>query len=298
MSDTLASTSSNLKNCSVASTGRELSDLFKVWLCDIWGVVHNGEQAHPAACDALQKHRENGGVVILITNAPRPFRAVMTQLDGLQVPHACYDAIVTSGDVTRELVAAYSGGKVFFLGPERDAPLREGLSVEWSDIQNADAVLCTGLYNDKTDQPEDYDGTLREILDRNLKMICANPDVIVQFGNRLLPCAGALAGRYRDMGGIVEMAGKPFPPIYKLSIERASEVLGRDVERKSVLAIGDGMQTDITGGRDNDLAVAFITGGIHDEEIGRDGSTQDMANIARDAVEGVNIAGAMRVLGW
>jgi len=298
MPDTLASTPSNPQNRSVASTGRELSNQFQIWLCDVWGVVHNGEKAHQVACDALQKHRENGGIVILITNAPRPCHAVVKQLDGLQVPHACYDAIVTSGDVTRELVAAYSGGKVFFLGPERDAPLREGLAVEWSGIHDADAVLCTGLYNDKTDHPEDYDSTLREILDRNLKMICANPDVIVQFGNRLLPCAGALAARYSDMGGKVEMAGKPFPPIYELSIERAAEISGHEIDRKNVLAIGDGMQTDITGGRDNNLAVAFITGGIHDEEIGRDGSTQDMADIARKAVKGVQIAGAMRVLEW
>jgi len=298
MSDILASTPSNLQNRSIASTGRELSALFKVWLCDIWGVVHNGEQAHLVACDALQKHRENGGTVILITNAPRPCHAVIKQLDDLQVPRACYDAIVTSGDVTRELVAAYSGGKVFFLGPERDAPLREGLAVEWSDIHDADAVLCTGLYNDRTDQPEDYDNTLQEILDRNLKMICANPDVIVQFGTRLIPCAGALAKRYQDMGGTVEMAGKPFPPIYELSIERANEVIGTSVDRKNILAIGDGMQTDITGGRDNNLAVAFITGGIHDDEIGRDGSTQDMADIARKTVKGVQIAGAMRVLEW
>ncbi len=298
MSDKFASAPANLAVDSLASTGRELSDRFRIWLCDIWGVVHNGEQAHKQSCNALQKHRENGGIAILITNAPRPFSAVMEQLDGLKVPRQCYDAIVTSGDVTRELVSAHTGGKVFFLGPERDAPLREGLSVEWSSIGDADVVLCTGLYNDKSDQPEDYDEMLSSILEKNLTMICANPDIVVQFGTRLLPCAGALAKRYQDMGGKVEMAGKPFQPIYDLSIARASEVLGNNVERTSVLAIGDGMQTDITGGRDNDLAVAFITGGIHDEEIGKDGSTQDMANIARNAVSGVKIAGAMRILEW
>jgi len=282
----------------LASSGRELSERFKVWLCDIWGVVHNGEQAHPTACDALEKHRENGGAVVLITNAPRPSHAIVDQLDGLNVARNCYDAIVSSGDVTRELVTAHSGGKVFFLGPERDAPLRQGLPVEWSTMQEADAVLCTGLYDDHNELPEQYDETLREMLGKNLTMICANPDIVVQFGNKLIPCAGALAKNYADMGGKVEMAGKPYAPIYKVSIARANEVAGLEIERSQVLALGDGMKTDITGARDNNLAVAFITGGIHDEEIGTNGSTQEMANIARNAVEGVNVAGAMRKLEW
>ena len=297
-SQTASGSEHRLDNKPLASTGRELSMRFPVWLCDIWGVVHNGEKAHLAACDALQKHREKGGIVILITNAPRPFHAVIEQLAGLKVPRDSYDAIVTSGDVTRELVMAHESGKVFFLGPERDAPLRQGLSVEWSDVAHADAVLCTGLYDDKNDKLEDYDELLGEILSRDLKMICANPDIVVQFGTRLIPCAGALAKKYREMGGKVEMAGKPFAPIYQLSIARAANIAGHLIERKNVLAIGDGMQTDIAGGRNYNLAVAFITGGIHDDEIGSDGSTQDMAEIARKAVEGVNIAGAMRVLEW
>jgi len=284
---------------SLASSGRELSSRFPVWLCDIWGVVHNGERAHPVACDALEKHRENGGSVILITNAPRPSHAIVGQLDGLKVSRNCYDAIVSSGDVTRELVTAHAGGKVFFLGPERDAPLRQGLPVEWSPMNEADAVLCTGLYDDHNEQPEQYDDMLKEMLGKNLIMICANPDIVVQFGDRLIPCAGALARNYAQMGGKVEMAGKPYAPIYEVAIDRANDVVnGNSIERSQVLALGDGMKTDITGARDNDLAVTFITGGIHDEEIGTDGSTQDMANIARDAVAGVNVAGAMRKLEW
>ncbi len=283
---------------SLAKNGRELSSRFQIWLCDIWGVVHNGEAAHPVACEALQAHRDDGGVVVLITNAPRPAPAIVAQLDGLNVPRTCYDAIVSSGDVTRELVMKFSGGKVFFLGPERDAPLREGLEVEWSAMDEADAVLCSGLYDDHNEQPEDYNDMLREMLDKNLKMICANPDLIVQFGDRLIPCAGALAKLYEEMGGKVEMAGKPFAPIYDVAIARAVDATGSEIDRSQVLALGDGMKTDITGARDNDLAVAFITGGIHDEEIGTDGSVLDMANIARDAVKGVNVAGAMRKLEW
>ncbi|HFC04063.1 MAG TPA: TIGR01459 family HAD-type hydrolase [Rhizobiales bacterium] len=282
----------------LAKNGRELSARYQIWLCDIWGVVHNGVQCFPDTCKALANHRDDGGVVILITNAPRPSPAVVDQLNGLKVPGNCYDAIATSGDVTRELVSAHRGGKVFFLGPERDFPLKEGLPVEWSPVAEADAVLCSGLYDDKTEQPEDYDGLFEEMLDRNLKMICANPDVVVQFGDRLIPCAGTLAKHYEEMGGKVEMAGKPYPPIYELAISRASDATGYDVDRSQVLAIGDGMQTDIAGGRNNGLAVAFISGGIHDEEIGTGGSPEDLANIARTTIEGVNVVGAMRKLEW
>jgi len=282
----------------LASCGRELSSRFQVWLCDIWGVVHNGKNSHPAACDALEKHRQNGGIVVLITNAPRPSHAIVDQLDGMNVSRNCYDEIVSSGDVTRELVKVFSGGKVFFLGPDKDEPLKRGLPVEWSTLKEADAVLCSGLYDDQNEKPEQYTGMLKEMLDLNLPMICANPDIIVQFGDRLIPCGGALAKIYSEIGGKVEMAGKPYPPIYKVSIAKAAEAAGREIDKSQVLALGDGMKTDITGARDNDLAIAFITGGIHDEEIGHDGSTQDMANIARIAVTGVNVAGAMRKLEW
>ena len=282
----------------LAVNGRELSARFNVWLCDIWGVVHNGEAAHPAACDVLAKHRENGGIIILITNAPRPSHAIVDQLDGLKVPRNCYDAIVASGDVTRELVTAFAGQKVFFLGPDRDRVLKNGLAVEWTELAQADAVLCSGLVDDRSEQPGDYDEILQEMREKNLTMICANPDIVVQFGDRLLPCAGALARNYQELGGKVQMAGKPHAAIYDVSINRASDILGKTINRSDVLALGDGMKTDITGARDNNLAVAFITGGIHDAEIGSDGSTEDMANIARTAVNGVNVAGAMRKLEW
>jgi len=282
----------------LATNGRELSQQFNVWLCDIWGVVHNGETAHPPACEVLEKHRENGGIVVLITNAPRPSHAILGQLDGLKVSRDCYDAIVASGDVTRHLVTEFSGRRIFFLGPERDAPLKEGLPVEWSNLEQAQAVLCSGLVDDHNEQPEDYDKILRQMLDQNLTMICANPDLVVQFGDRLIPCAGALAKNYTQMGGTVQMAGKPHAAIYDVSMSRARDIAGKAIARENVLALGDGMKTDITGARDNDLAVAFITGGIHDHEIGSDGSAQDMANVARQAVAGVNIVGAMRTLEW
>jgi HAD superfamily hydrolase (TIGR01459 family) len=282
----------------LAASARPLSLRYKVWLCDVWGVVHNGARAHESACEALIKHRENGGIVILITNAPRPHHAVAKQLRGLHVPDEIYDVIVPSGDVTRSLVSAHTGGKIFFFGPERDLQLKEGLEVEWSELDEADGVLCTGLYNDRTDQPSDYQDTFDLMLARDLPMICANPDLVVQFGDRLLPCAGALAAHYAAMGGIVEMAGKPFSPIYDVSLQRAGEILGQPVEKSQCLAIGDGMKTDIAGAANYNIAVAFISGGIHDNDIGATDNVEELAGIARNAVKGVNVVAAMRKLEW
>ena len=282
----------------LAENGQQLSSRFDIWLCDIWGVIHNGVHAHQKACQALANHRKNGGVVILITNAPRPRAQVIEQLQGLNVPDESYDDIVSSGDVTRALVRDHEGGKVFFLGPERDFALKNGLPVEWSDIDEADAVLCSGLYDDKNDTMERYADMLSGMKQRDLPMICANPDLVVQFGSRLIPCAGAIAAEYTKIGGKVLMAGKPFKPIYDISLSRASQIKVQPIDNANVVAIGDGMNTDIKGACDYGLDVMFISGGIHDDEIKKDGSTQDIANIARKAIDGVKIAGAMRNLEW
>ena len=281
----------------IATSGRQLSDRFKVWLCDVWGVVHNGRMAFRPACDALERHRANGGIVILITNAPRPCHAILPQLASLDVSPDCHDAIVSSGDVTRKLVLDHPGGNIFHLGPQKDQALLDSLPVNFVDFAEADAVLCTGLYIDLNDQPEDYDPLLKKLLARDLDMICANPDKVVQYGDRLIPCGGALAERYEKMGGRVTMAGKPFAPIYDACAAKAAEILGRPVKRSGFLALGDGMATDITGARDNNLALAFISGGIHDEQTGNS-DAQELAKIATTAVPGVNVAGAMRRLEW
>ena len=287
-----------MKKPSLAENGQQLSAAYNIWLCDIWGVVHNGVAAHKKACEALAKHRENGGVVILITNAPRPKTDVIKQLKGLKVPDNCFDDIVSSGDVTRTLVSDHKGGKVFFLGPERDYGLKDGLPVEWSDIDQAEAVLCSGLYDDKNDTMDRYADMLAQMKQADLPMICANPDIVVQFGTRLIPCAGAIAAEYSKIGGKVLMAGKPFKPIYEITLARAAEITGQRIDRANVVAIGDGMNTDIKGARDFGLDVMFISGGIHDDEISEDGNVDDLANIARHAMDGVKIAGAMRHLEW
>ena len=274
-----------------------LSARYPVWFCDIWGVVHDGVKASPQACRALMRHRENGGVVVLITNSPRPTPALIEQLDGLKVPRAAWDAIVTSGDVTRDVIRQRAGGKVFHLGPEKDAHLRDGLPVSFTGADEAATVLCSGLYDDQNEQPEQYREMLRKLAARGLDMVCANPDVKVRHGGRVIPCAGALAAIYEEEGGHVIMAGKPFAPIFEACLEKAREAAGRDVKKDEILAIGDGIATDILGARNFGIAALYIATGIHHEELLEHGLTAIIGRIYTTA-PGVKLAGVMESLVW
>lgn len=236
----------------------ELSKRFPVWLCDIWGVVHNGEKPIASAVTALQKHRARGGTVILISNAPRPTSAVVKHLNQMGVAKDAYDHIVTSGDVTRVLMVQFGQAGLYHLGPEFDLPLFAGLDVTRVALADAGAVVCTGLFDELTETPQDYLPLLAEMKQRNLQMICANPDKVVRKGDLLLPCAGALAFEYQAMGGEILMAGKPFAPIYEVALQLAGSP-----DRSQVLAIGDGPETDIQGAAQNALACLFVTGGIN-----------------------------------
>jgi HAD superfamily hydrolase (TIGR01459 family) len=244
---------------------QDLSSRYPVWLCDIWGVVHNGVSHFPWAVEALQRHRGNGGLVVLITNAPRSAARVATHLAHLGVTSEHYDLIVTSGDVTHELMLPYDGHRIYYLGPERDLGVLDGLSIEKSTPDEAEVVLCVGLVHDETETPQDYAELLAQMSRRGLPMICANPDKVVRRGNRLVYCAGALSELYESMGGEVTMAGKPFRPIYDLALARAREKRAA-VSRGDILAIGDGPETDIKGAADYGLDVMLITaGGISEE---------------------------------
>lgn len=285
-----------------ASRGRELSALCPVWLCDVWGVVHDGRRAHEAACQALAMHRKAGGCVVLITNAPRPASAVEPQMRSFGVPDEAYDATVTSGDVTRELLMRWQGGNVFLIGPEEDHSLVAGLPVNFTGLDEANAVLVTGLRRDGRDgsaaeQPEDYRREMRDIARRGLPMVCANPDRVVGVGGRLFPCAGSLADIFEEEGGEVHMAGKPYSPIYAVALEQAARVLGRDVQRHEVLAIGDGLPTDVQGARANGYPVHFITGGIHAAD--HDGTElSDIAAGLEANMPGLKVAGVAPALEW
>ena len=274
-----------------------LSPRFPVWFCDIWGVVHNGVRADMAACDALVRHRKAGGIVIFITNSPRPRPALIEQLDGLSVPRAAWDDIVTSGDVTRAVISAREGARVFHLGPEKDRRLREGLPVEITGPDDAEIVLCSGLYDDQTEQPENYRDLLAGLARRGLDMVCANPDLKVQHGDRIIPCGGALAAIYEELGGNVIMAGKPFSPIYEECLKRAEAAAGRRVEKADILAIGDGMATDMKGARNFGIAALYIATGVHHEELKAGGLPAILARLEEEA-PGLNLVGVMERLVW
>lgn len=275
---------------------RSFSARYPLWLCDVWGVVHNGVEANPAACEALERHRAQGGVVVLITNAPRPSRVILGQLDSLAVSRDAYDTVISSGDVTLELLA-HTPGKVFHLGPHRDLGLVEDTEARFGGIEDAATVLCTGLVNDATETPRDYVPLLQEMRARGMAMICANPDKVVRRGETLIPCAGALADLYEAMGGETVMAGKPYAPIYETAIERASAIAGRPIGREEVLAIGDGLSTDAEGARRNGLDLLFIVEGIHEAELAGVGH-QGYAGKILEAVPDVRLKGIMRTLRW
>ena len=269
----------------------ELAGRYDTLLCDIWGVVHDGERAHADACAALAQWRDAHGPVILISNSPRPKDGVIEQMDGLGVPRAAWTAVVTSGDVTRGLLKARAPGPVLAIGPERDSPLYDGLELEFtSDVLQAAFISCTGLVDDETESPEDYAGLLQVAAERDLEMVCANPDRVVQRGDRLVPCAGALADVYEAFGGPVVMAGKPFAPIYE-----ACFALAPGKPRERVLAIGDGLATDIAGANAQGLDALFIGGGVHGSAAGSlDGAALERALGDR----GLTAANAMAALRW
>lgn len=239
----------------------QLTGSADILLCDVWGVIHNGVNPFQLSVEALKAARQRGQTVILITNSPRPAGGVIRQFETIGVDPDSWDDIVTSGDVTRQLVT--EGPKqIYFLGPERDIALVEGLDVELVSPDAARAVLCTGLFDDETEQAEDYRSMLESFRGRDLPFICANPDRMVERGDRLVPCAGALADLYVELGGETRIAGKPHAPIYREAMARARAIRG-SADQARALAIGDGVHTDIRGALDNGFEAVFIARGIH-----------------------------------
>lgn len=247
---------------------------YDILLCDVWGVIHNGRESWAAPCEALMRFNREGGHVVLISNSPRPASDVIAQLDGLGVPREAWKAFVTSGDATRAELAKRAPGPALLLGPERDAPLYAGLGLDVAaDAASAAFVSVTGLVDDETETPEDYRERLTVAASRNLELICANPDRVVQRGDRLIYCGGSLADLYESLGGRVVMAGKPYAPIYDLAIKEAQALMGRPVDRSRVLCIGDGVVTDVMGANAQALDCLFIAQGIHgDQAKGEDGA--------------------------
>ncbi len=254
-----------------AANGVE-QDRYDGFICDVWGVLHDGVTPYPGVDECLRRLRGLGKPVVLLSNAPRPAPSVARHLEGfgyMDGPDGHYDRLITSGDATRVAIASgYYGASLLHIGPDRDLPLLEGLDVECGSAANSQFVLCTGLYDDETQTPEDYRDLLRELLARSLPMLCANPDDVVMRGGKQIYCAGAVARAYAAMGGAVTFFGKPYPGVYRMCLDAMQEILGRSVLPSRILAIGDGLFTDISGGQSAGMPTLLLSGGIHAGELG------------------------------
>lgn len=246
---------------------RDLTPNVDVVLSDIWGVIHDGLQGFVPACEALQSFRAQGGTVILITNAPRPADSVQRQLRKMKIADDTYDAIVSSGDLTRNFVASHLQQSIFQIGPERDNPMFRGLDVTFAPLEAADTIVCTGPFNDEVETAEDYRDMMMQARARNMTFICANPDIVVERGDKLIYCAGAIAELYRSLGGEVIFYGKPHRPIYDRALELAAVKRGTSTPLSRILAIGDSVRTDLTGANAMGLDCLFVTRGIHSADF-------------------------------
>jgi len=266
----------------------QLAGRYDAVFCDLWGCLHDGKTPFPGAVAALQAFRAQGGKVVLLTNAPRPKSSVVQQLDGMGVPRDAWDDVVSSGDAAQyALLTGAVGRRVHHIGAPKDevfftdfaedlAPLRHTQApIVRVALSQAEGIVCTGLADDLTETPDDYRAQL--LLGKTLKlpMLCANPDIIVDFGDKRLYCAGALAQAYEAMGGRVLYFGKPHPPIYDLARRRLIALAGPSDAQ--ILCIGDGIATDIQGGLAESLDTLFVTGGIAASEFGTDPANPDSA---------------------
>jgi len=260
-------------------------------ICDIWGVVHNGHAPFRHAAEALRHFRRAHGPVILLSNAPRPPGSVEDQFRRIGVATDCYDAIVTSGGAARTELAARAGRgapSLYYIGPEQDTGLLDGLDIRRTGIGDADVALCVGLVDDLTETPDDYSDILAAMRAKNLTMLCANPDLKVYRGSQLCWCAGMLAQEYEKIGGSVTYFGKPYPAVYDAALEAA----GRP---RKALAIGDALVTDLKGAQAVGLEALFIADGLHGEEI-EPYTAQHLAQMFEAA--NVGAKAAMRALKW
>lgn len=240
---------------------------YQALICDIWGVLHDGVTAYPEANETLTRYREQGGKVVLLSNSPQVSWQIEALLERKKVLRSCYDALVTSGDLTIAATRALNVERIFHLGPERHMPLYENQPYARSDLETAQAVVCTGFFNDNTAEFDSYTPLLQQAQKRGLPFVCGNPDIVVDVGGTLELCAGAIAKRYEDMGGHTIWAGKPSLVAYEAAQAKVDAVSGRPVPKSEILALGDALATDMRGAENYGIDRLFIAQGIHREEV-------------------------------
>ncbi|GAK34232.1 ribonucleotide monophosphatase NagD [alpha proteobacterium Q-1] len=235
-------------------------------ICDIWGVLHDGEVAFPLAVDALCRARAAGAMVVLVTNSPRPAQRVAAQLSAFGIDQTAYDGLITSGELTRHhLQAHFTGQRFFHIGPDEDRDTLAGLDlVEGADSDDADVLVATGLFGPDLDA---HAALIAPAARKGVPMLCANPDRVVRDGGKIFICAGAVADVYEDMGGAVRWLGKPAPPPYEACHKIFSAKAGQSVTPDQQLIIGDGLATDITGALGQSIKAILIESGIHHDDL-------------------------------
>ena len=246
----------------------DISDTYDAVFCDLWGCVHDGINAFESAVEALRLFKARGGTVLLLTYAPRPRASVAIQLDRIGVPRDCWDVIATSGDSARAaMLSGAVGEKVWHIGEAHDSPffapmdlVGDAVDITRVPLEQAEGIVCTGPFDPKAD-PSDLRPQFLLAKTRGLKLLCANPDIVVDRGDSREWCAGALAQLYTEMGGESLYFGKPHPPIYDLARRRLQEI-NRPTQDNRILAIGDGILTDIAGAMGEDIDSLFISGGL------------------------------------
>lgn len=265
----------------------DVSSQYDTLFCDLWGCLHNGRAPYPAAIAALQAFRHQGGHVVLLTNAPRPSAAVITTLDRMGVPRDAWDLVVSSGDAAQyAMLSGAVGQNVWHLGPDKDDGFFNDLPADLAPtpitrvaLEQAEGIVCTGPFNELTEAPEDYRARFLYAKTKGLKLLCANPDLVVDMGDRRIYCAGALAALYTEMGGESLYFGKPHPPIYDLARRRLAALTGLSPDEGKILAIGDGIGTDIQGAVGENIDALFVTGGLAADAFGLDVENPDPARL-------------------
>lgn len=278
----------------------DLADNYDALLCDVWGVLHNGQVAYPGVADALLRFRAKGGTVLLLSNAPRPSTQLPAMLERMGIAGSAYDGILTSGDATKTFIASHKlGTKCHSIGPGRDNNLFDDSGVEIVPADDAEFIVVTGPNDDEVEGPEDYRAPFAPLVDRKLPLVCANPDIVVERGARHIYCAGALARLYEEMGGTVTYFGKPHGPIYDVARERLQAIKKKTIPDNRILAIGDGIATDIKGAAGAGIDSLFISGGIAAAECGDSPEKPDAAKVtAFCAKAGLSPVAAAGRLNW
>jgi HAD superfamily hydrolase (TIGR01459 family) len=282
----------------ILTNARDLLARHPVVFCDVWGVLHDGVREYVSAGDALERYRANGGLVILLSNAPIPAVTVASVLDEKHVRRSAYDWIITSGDLTRDHLRTNGYTNVHHIGPDRSLSLFTGLGCTLGQLTDAEAIVCTGLFDDAVETGATYRPMLQIAHEKRLPFICANPDLVVDVGGRRLPCAGAIGAVYAGLGGTVYWAGKPYQPAYDRAFKQASDLLGRPVAHHEVLAIGDAIATDLAGAATAGISALFIAGGIHHEAALVAGHADSHLVSALFDRESATAVAAMTALTW